>query len=148
MMPEFQLQVDILLCIAWMKLDGVKRIYNRKINVTTPFSKMEKYEVIKIGESLGVDFSKTWSCIVSGKVHCGCCMPCRDRKRAFKRAGIKDPTAYFFTQTPEYIDKEAEDRTKFYEAYLKPFMKSTGEYSDDFIENSPGMEKSYTNDGT
>ena len=119
-----------------------------KIKAITPFSKMEKYEVIKIGESLGVDFSKTWSCIVSGKLHCGCCMPCRDRKRAFKKAGIKDPTTYFFTQDPEYLDKEAKDRIKFYESYLKPFLKSTGEYSNDFIENFLEIEKPYTNDGT
>ena len=47
-----------------------------------------------MGASLGVDFSKTWSCYKGGAVHCGKCGTCVERREAFALAGLVDPTVY------------------------------------------------------
>ena len=61
----------------------------------TPFSGMSKAAVIRLGESLGVSFELTLSCMqpVDGG-HCGRCSKCRERRDAFNDAGVRDPTAY------------------------------------------------------
>ena len=43
---------------------------------------------------LNIDLSKTYSCYVGGKGHCGTCMACRLRQEAFYWANVKDPTFY------------------------------------------------------
>ena len=47
-----------------------------------------------LGQDLGVDFSRTYSCYKGGAVHCGVCSTCMERREAFREAGIPDPTAY------------------------------------------------------
>jgi len=46
-------------------------------------------------EILGDFIFETWSCYRSGNVQCGVCESCRNRKKAFVSAGIKDKTVYF-----------------------------------------------------
>jgi len=65
-----------------------------KIDITAPFSSISKSELIKIGTSLGVPFQLTWSCYLDGPIHCGKCESCMNRKKAFKEAGVVDPTEY------------------------------------------------------
>jgi len=64
------------------------------LNVLTPYIGSEKWQLVKLGNTLGVPFSLTWSCYKGGPVHCGKCSTCIERKEAFKLAGVKDPTAY------------------------------------------------------
>ena len=59
-----------------------------------PFIEVSKSEIIRIGEKLGVRFDNTWTCYEGGEDHCGTCSSCRERKRAFEEAGVKDPTVY------------------------------------------------------
>lgn len=65
------------------------------ITVDTPFATMQKDEVIKLGVTLQVPFELTLSCMApSGGQHCGRCSKCRERRDAFRDAGVADPTTY------------------------------------------------------
>ena len=64
------------------------------VNLIDPFTHFTKGKIAKLGDELGVVFSKTYSCYCGGEHHCGECGTCRERKQAFKEAGIPDPTTY------------------------------------------------------
>jgi 7-cyano-7-deazaguanine synthase len=65
------------------------------IEVVAPFATLQKADVIKLGRSLGVPLELTLSCMqpVRG-LHCGRCSKCRERRDAFRDAGVGDPTRY------------------------------------------------------
>lgn len=62
--------------------------------IETPFLEMNKVEVFRLGKTIGVDYSLTWSCIRGEELHCGVCGACRARRRAFNLNGMNDPTRY------------------------------------------------------
>jgi 7-cyano-7-deazaguanine synthase len=82
------------------------------IEIVTPFLTWEKEEVIRRGIELGVPLDLTLSCmnpeIGAGRpggtggtggneelpMHCGLCSKCRERRDAFRAAGVPDPTTY------------------------------------------------------
>jgi len=67
------------------------------ITIQTPIILLSKAETIRLGTSLGVDYSHTISCYQAddeGKA-CGTCDSCVLRKQGFTAAGITDPTKYF-----------------------------------------------------
>jgi 7-cyano-7-deazaguanine synthase len=59
-----------------------------------PFIALDKAAIARAGANLGVDFARTWSCYKGGRVHCGKCGTCVERREAFVRAGLEDPTTY------------------------------------------------------
>lgn len=61
--------------------------------IHTPLIDLRKREIIRLGASLGVDFSLTWSCYnpQEGGKPCRVCDSCLLRKKGFSEAGIKDP---------------------------------------------------------
>jgi 7-cyano-7-deazaguanine synthase len=65
-----------------------------QVNVKAPFIEMTKDQIIETGIILGVPYEETWSCYKGHELHCGVCGTCRERKNAFKRAGVPDPTNY------------------------------------------------------
>ncbi len=65
-----------------------------RIQVWRPFIAMTKGEIARLGTRLGVDYAKTWSCYKGGRVHCGTCGTCVERREAFLQAGVPDPTRY------------------------------------------------------
>lgn len=65
-----------------------------EVGIETPFIDISKSEIVLLGASLGVPFADTWSCYQGGEVHCGKCATCRERREAFRLAGIADPTEY------------------------------------------------------
>lgn len=64
------------------------------IRLATPLQWQEKWQIVQLGELLGVKWENTWSCYDSGEHHCGECPTCLARKAAFEKAGVKDPTVY------------------------------------------------------
>ncbi len=68
-----------------------------QIQLLRPFIAMDKAAIAAKGVALGVDFSQTWSCYVGGQMHCGECGTCVERREAFLRAGLPDPTLYLST---------------------------------------------------
>ena len=64
------------------------------ITIKAPFSWGKKSDLIKEGTKLGVPFEITWSCYRNDAKHCGKCESCMNRKKAFKEAGVSDPTKY------------------------------------------------------
>lgn len=64
------------------------------IKILAPYTGISKAAICARGASLGVDYSKTYSCYKGGEVHCGKCGTCVERKEAFALAGVEDPTIY------------------------------------------------------
>lgn len=64
------------------------------ISLNTPFVRLNKSEILKIGMDLGVPYEDTWSCYQDGEAACGVCGSCHFRKEAFATIGIEDPIPY------------------------------------------------------
>jgi 7-cyano-7-deazaguanine synthase len=67
------------------------------IQLLRPFVHANKADIVRRGDELGVDYTRTWSCYVGGETHCGRCGTCVERREAFLLAGIPDPTNYLHT---------------------------------------------------
>lgn len=81
----------------------------KKIEIIAPFNSLNKSDEIKIGQKLGVDFSKTWTCYnpllkekalnedqhIDRYYACKKCPACKDRLFNFEKLGLKDPQAYW-----------------------------------------------------
>jgi len=63
------------------------------VEILYPYLGLDKTEVIRRGRHLPLGL--TFSCIrpVAGR-HCGRCNKCAERRRAFEKAGLADPTEY------------------------------------------------------
>jgi 7-cyano-7-deazaguanine synthase len=71
-------------------------VEGHKLSILTPLIDLNKSEIIKIGLSLGVDYSLTTTCYQANEKGeaCGVCDACEYRKLGFESAGIADPTRY------------------------------------------------------
>lgn len=67
---------------------------SKKLELSVPFVRMTKTEIVVMGYGLGVDFTDTWSCYKGKELHCGVCGTCTERREAFELAEIEDPTMY------------------------------------------------------
>lgn len=67
------------------------------VEILRPFIKLDKAAIVSRGMMLGIDFRETWSCYVGGEIHCGECGTCVERREAFLRSGLIDPTNYAVT---------------------------------------------------
>jgi 7-cyano-7-deazaguanine synthase len=66
-----------------------------KGNIIAPLIKMDKEDIVLLGNRLGVKMEDTYSCYIgAGRKHCGTCLACRLRQEAFYWANVKDKTRY------------------------------------------------------
>jgi 7-cyano-7-deazaguanine synthase len=65
------------------------------IHIEAPLSRLHKTDVVRKAVSLGVPLELTLSCMQPADgLHCGRCSKCRERRDAFREAGVEDPTPY------------------------------------------------------
>jgi 7-cyano-7-deazaguanine synthase len=79
------------------KADAVVRAADYgEVRVFAPFEYwgMNKADAILKGVSVNAPLHLSWSCFEEGEKHCGRCVTCRERKAAFKKALVEDPTKY------------------------------------------------------
>ncbi len=68
--------------------------------IIAPLIKLDKTEVVELGQKLKVSFEFTYSCYIGfgfkskKPIHCGRCLNCVLRKKGFYWSGIKDPSLY------------------------------------------------------
>ncbi len=73
-----------------------RAVEGRPIRIEAPLLTQSKAEIIRLGQSLGVDYALTVSCYRAddqGRA-CGRCDACRFRAQGFSEAGMPDPTLY------------------------------------------------------
>lgn len=89
--PEFIRQFEKLANLATKA--GVE---GARFRVHTPLIRQSKAEIIRQGESLGVDYALTHSCYDPSPagLACGACDSCLLRLKGFREAGLADPIPY------------------------------------------------------
>jgi len=88
--PEFITQFEQLANLATRA--GVEKTGNFRIH--TPLIALKKFEIIRQGQALGVDYSRTLSCYdpQADGTPCGHCDSCQLRWKGFSEAGVTDPS--------------------------------------------------------
>lgn len=66
--------------------------------IVTPFLHTSKAAIVQHGTRLAAPLAMTYSCYEGGEEHCGECGTCRERREAFRLAGISDATRYAVEQ--------------------------------------------------
>jgi 7-cyano-7-deazaguanine synthase len=67
----------------------------RPLTIAVPLADRHKEDVVRLGVDLGVPLGLTLSCMnPSDARHCGRCSKCRERRDAFRLAGIADPAPW------------------------------------------------------
>jgi len=76
--------------------NGANIIVKKRIEIWSPYrAGLSKSQLLKKGYAvLGNTIFNTWSCYKDGKVQCGNCESCYNRKAGFRKAGIVDKTRY------------------------------------------------------
>lgn len=89
--PEFAAAVNTAALLAdW-----------HQVELLSPFIRLTKSEIARLGAQLNVPYHLTWSCYKGGERHCGRCGTCVERAEAFSLAGLHDPTEYQSAPAPD-----------------------------------------------
>ena len=75
-------------------LVNVGNLWFKPIEICNPFQNISKIDILSIGLSLKVDYSKTWTCYEGQELACGKCGACQERLEAFDKNGVMDPLLY------------------------------------------------------
>lgn len=73
---------------------AVSRGTYNNARILAPYTNITKADIARKGKLLKIDYAETWSCYKGGKVHCGKCGTCVERREALRLAGIVDTTEY------------------------------------------------------
>ncbi|MBC2879316.1 MULTISPECIES: 7-cyano-7-deazaguanine synthase QueC [Streptomyces] len=81
-------------CMAETVRLGNEGLLADDFELLAPFLQASKADIVQAAAGLGVPFGLTWSCYKGGRVHCGTCGTCCERREAFALSGLADPTEY------------------------------------------------------
>lgn len=62
--------------------------------IQMPLARMMKWQIVRHAYEIGAPIHLSWSCYVSGDLHCGRCGPCYMRRTAHAMLGLDDPVRY------------------------------------------------------
>jgi len=82
--PDFLRQFDKM---EELSLEGA-------VQLCAPYAEKTKADIVCDGAIYRAPFDQTWSCYKGDALHCGRCGTCVERREAFYKAGIEDPTEY------------------------------------------------------
>jgi 7-cyano-7-deazaguanine synthase len=71
--------------------NNVLKVLKTKIIIETPFLKLNKAQIIKLGTKLNVPYKNTWTCYNGYKKPCLECDSCKLRAKGFAGAKLNDP---------------------------------------------------------
>ena len=71
--------------------EGCLLCNGRAHQVLLPLARKNRKEIVRLAIRLNAPIGQTWSCHREGKVHCGRCYACKQRREAFGSLGLKDP---------------------------------------------------------
>ena len=99
--PEFIAAFEKMARVATRSGVEAGREGGEAVRIRTPLINLNKGEIVRLGLSLGVDYSVTTSCYDPGPrgEGCGRCDACQLRLRGFSDAGAHDPIRYL--EAPE-----------------------------------------------
>ncbi|MBB3919448.1 7-cyano-7-deazaguanine synthase QueC [Rhizobium fabae] len=81
-------------------IDAFQRMQNEaldgyaSVKLFAPYVHVSKAAIVADGAKYATPFAETWSCYKGGKLHCGRCGTCVERREAFHLADVTDPTEY------------------------------------------------------
>lgn len=81
----------------------------KQVELLVPFVNKDKGYIVQIGAQLNVPFELTWSCYKGLATHCGKCGACNERKEAFVKAHVPDPTIYGIPGEDEMSEELSQD---------------------------------------
>lgn len=64
------------------------------VEVRAPYINKTKGDIAVIGKTLGLDYSRAWTCYNGRDKACGKCGACQERLEAMSFAGLRDPMEY------------------------------------------------------
>ena len=68
---------------------------HQPIRILTPLRRFNKAQLVSTADTVPLEL--TFSCLrPDGRFHCGRCNKCAERMRAFRNAGVPDPTTYAY----------------------------------------------------
>lgn len=79
---------------AFQKVIDLGTRPDTRIVLKSPFVKLNKAEILRIGMNLSVPYGDTWSCYLDNEAACGVCGSCHFRQEAFHAVGFHDPIQY------------------------------------------------------
>lgn len=76
-------------------MNQVSQIANyQSVSIHSPYLHLSKADILADGLTLGLDYSKTWTCYNGRDKACGKCSACRERLAAFASHQVTDPLEY------------------------------------------------------
>jgi 7-cyano-7-deazaguanine synthase len=79
-----------------------------EVGLVAPYVNVSKAAIVADGARHQTPFAQTWSCYKGGRLHCGRCGTCVERREAFHLAGVADPTEY---EDPDFWRSVTDDLT-------------------------------------